>query len=221
MRLVYLYRTKRWRSRGWTHVPRQPKPNPGSYKAHRPKWRWRNTFWLGFYSSVALFFRYLHIRRNLKLNPIGLESSWDKPSNNKKIYPIWNPDAKVINVWRQVYLCSLNLSPWRGRLGLYLLLGKTWCERTFCITHNHVPLHWHHFLIKYKGSSGNRVCIHGSDVLVILLFLETKPSSAFLFETWLTKETGCTRCIFICHSFYFPQLLHMWHIYTWVIFICR
>ena len=38
-RWIYLYRSKGWRPRRWEDVPRQPKTNPRSYKAHGPKWR--------------------------------------------------------------------------------------------------------------------------------------------------------------------------------------
>src|SRR3954464_7127079 len=43
---IYLYRSKGWWPRWWKDVPRQPKTNPRSYKAHGPKWRFCNTFGL-------------------------------------------------------------------------------------------------------------------------------------------------------------------------------
>ena len=38
-RLIYLYRSKGWRSRRWEDVPRQTKTNPRSYEAYGPKWK--------------------------------------------------------------------------------------------------------------------------------------------------------------------------------------
>ena len=71
-------------------------------------------------SAIGLdsFDRNFWLGTNLEVRPIFLESERDRLFNKKKIHPIWSLYAKVIADWSQVYFCSPNLRPERGKLGL-------------------------------------------------------------------------------------------------------
>ena len=64
------------------------------------------------------------LRKNLKMNPIGLESAQKSIFQQKKNHPIRSPYENVVRVLSQVCLCSPNLNPEREKLGLYLLLAQ-------------------------------------------------------------------------------------------------
>ena len=130
--------SKGWWPRRWKDIPRQPKTNPRSYKAHGPKWRWCNTFglvvWLRFCCIVILFRRYLNALDKFEGDSNWVRKRMKSTFSQKKNHPIRSPDDGVLGVLNQVCLCSPNLNPERERLELYLLLAQKWRERTFWTT---------------------------------------------------------------------------------------
>ena len=150
-RWIYLYRSKGWRPRRWEDVPRQPKTKSRSYKANGPKWRWCNTFglvvWLGFCCSIRLFRPQLNAPDEFEGDSNWVGKCTKSSFQQKKNHPIRSPYEKLVCVLSQVCLCSPNLNPERERLGLYLLLGQKWRERTFWTANKHLFLPYLHMWI--------------------------------------------------------------------------
>ena len=112
--------SKGWRPRRWEDIPRQPKTNPRSYKAHGPKWRWCNTFglvvWLRFCCDVRLFRPQLNAPDEFEGDSNWVGKCTKSRFQQKKNHPIRSPYENVVGVLSQVCLCSPNLNPYVRRL---------------------------------------------------------------------------------------------------------